>query len=360
MFSFDPKRYPTDPGCYLMHDSKGKVIYVGKAKNLRRRLSSYFQPRRKHRRTERLVERIAAIQVILVNNETEALVLENNLIKQYKPRYNRMLVPDDTGYVYIVQTTEEFPRFLPYKDYWMNKALDRVQGEPIEKRFGPYPSRMYGDMLLEFVSDNFQLRICDTFPKRACLLYHLHRCSGPCEGFISAKEYARSVSLAVEFLSHPQAELIARMKQVMVECAERLEFERAQRIKAQVHALETMLERQIVERNAKHDQDIVYFGPSHALVMHCEGGKLLRVELLPLRFNGKDECTPDAFLLSRYQKNCPNELIVNQLAEPQQSASALTETSGHCVDVTIPSKGEAYELMQLAEKNYVYRMNEMR
>ncbi len=359
MFSFDPKQYPTNPGCYLMHDSKGKVIYVGKAKNLRRRLASYFQPRRKHRRTERLVERIASIEVILVNNETEALVLENNLIKLHKPRYNRMLVPDDTGYVYIVQTREALPRFLPWKEYWVNKALDRVQGEPIEKRFGPYPSRMYGDMLLEFVCDNFQLRTCDVLPKRACLLYHLHRCSGPCEGFVSVEEYAGNVSRAVEFLSHPQAELIARMKQVMAQCAERLEFERANRIKEQVHALETMLERQIVERHVQHDQDVIYFGPSHALVMHCESGKLLRVDLFPLQINGKSECTPDAFLVTHFQKKCPAELIVNQLTNAQQVAEGLRTTNGHHVDVTIPVNGEAFELVRLAEMNYAYRVGSL-
>ncbi|MGB8648772.1 MAG: GIY-YIG nuclease family protein [Anaerolineae bacterium] len=354
MFTFDSKRYPTGPGCYLMQDSKGKVIYVGKAKNVRRRLASYFQPHRKRRRTERLVERIAGIEVILVNNETEALVLENNLIKQYKPRYNRMLVPEDTGYVYIVLTNEAWPRLLPYKKYWVNKPLDSVPGEAIEKRFGPYPSRLYGDTLLAFVTENYQLRTCDILPKRVCLLYHLKRCSGPCEGFISQAAYAAAVTRAVEFLSHPQAELIAQMKAQMVRYSEQLDFERAQRIKVQVHALETMLERQIVERDVPHDQDVVYWGDTHVLVMHCKRGVLLQVSLHPLAGDPQTGAA-EGFILARYSRSSPAELIVNALAHPDGVQAALTAANGYPVQITVPQEGEELELVHLAAANYAYR-----
>ena len=176
-FSFDAKRYPTAPGCYLMKDGAGRILYIGKAKSLRHRLSSYFRTTLRERRTRQLVSRIAEIEVILVHSEIEALVLENNLIKQHQPRYNRLLRAEDSGYTYIVLTDEPYPRFAPFRKFRPNLVL----GDEAEaRRFGPYLSSHYRDILLEYVNAAFQLRTCQPLGARLCLRFHMHKCSGIC------------------------------------------------------------------------------------------------------------------------------------------------------------------------------------
>jgi excinuclease ABC subunit C len=184
-----------------MADAGGQIIYVGKARNLRRRLASYFQPQPAPDRTRQLVSAIASIEVVLVNNETEALVLEHNLIKHHRPRYNRALIDDDTGYFYIALTDEALPRLVPYRKHRSNRAL--IQGGEtvgIARLFGPYVSRDYRDRLLGFVADHCRLRTCAPLPSRVCLRYHLSTCGGICEGKVAAPEYAAAVAAAVALL----------------------------------------------------------------------------------------------------------------------------------------------------------------
>ena len=257
---FIAQHYPTLPGCYLMKDARGQVIYVGKAKNLRKRLASYFQPSRKSGRTSRMAARIADIEVIIVNNEIESLVLENNLIKRYKPRYNRMLKWDGSGYYYIVLTDEAVPRFLPYRKNRFNKALEKVQGVGIQQRFGPYISYKYRNRLIDHVNETFQARTCVELPGKVCLRFHMHRCSGICEGMVTREAYEASMSQAVDFLIGSHDEVIYAMRQQMAEAADNLEFERAQRIKEHIKILESTLASQVVERNTDHNQDIIFFG----------------------------------------------------------------------------------------------------
>ena len=356
-FDFDPQRYPTAPGCYLMKDAGGRIIYVGKAKNLRRRLASYFRANRRRRthrdyRMDRLVAAVATIDVILVNNEMESLVLENNLIKHYHPRFNRMLMPEDTGYHYIVLTDEPLPRLLPYRKRRVNKAL---AGKDVEQRLGPYLTRESRDALLTYVSDHFGLRTCQPLATRVCLRYHLGACGGVCEQRVSVEEYAAAVQAALAFLARPNVDLVTDMRAGMATCAERLEFERAQRIKEQMLALEATLQPQIVERDVDYDQDVIYFGPDEArrvLVATIRKGALLDLAL----------CTFDAtaayvqacrdFLLARYARSGPEEVLCNAPGEAVTACAA--QRNGR--QVRVPAAGIEQELLDLCRLNYEYQI----
>lgn len=355
-FEFDPTRYPASPGCYLMRDGREQVIYVGKAKNLQRRLASYFRARPKRGRLKRLVASIADVEVILVNTEVEALVLENNLIKRHKPRFNRVLTDDDTGYYYIALTGEDLPRFIPYRKNHVNKELSRADGTDLARRFGPYVSRRFRDGLLDFVTENFQIRTCAPLPEKVCLRHHLGWCGGICEGKITADAYRQTVDDAKTFLERQHLDLIEQMKARMLAFADQLEFEKAQRIKTQVEALSNTLQPQFVERDVDYDQDVIYFGDRHALVMNVQRGAIQCLRLVDLE---PDEATPDRndrFLLAAYAANSPAELIVNRLADPRNVERTLSEANGYLVRILIPEAEEPSALLQLCELNYAHRV----
>ena len=354
-FHFNASRYPALPGCYLMKDAQGQVIYVGKAKNLQRRLASYFQRRHKDRKIERLVAQIGDVEAIIVNNETESLILENNLIKRYWPRFNSMLKQKNSGYSYIVLTAEAIPRLISYRKHRVNKELEGAPEAQIARRFGPYVSRRFRDTLLDFVNENFQLRTCHPLPSRACLRHHIHKCSAICEQVIGPAQYSDDVKQAIAFLSSRHTAVIGDMKRRMRHCAGRLEFEKAQRIKEQVEILERALEKQIVERDVSHDQDVIYFGNSKALVAQIQRGALQGFHLVEVDRPADDEAR-EQFLLGRYSQHSPRELIVNCLSNPEQVAGTLTAANQYKVKVTLPKRGVACKLLQLCELNYGYRV----
>ena len=356
-FEFDPKRYPTQPGCYLMIDRAGRVIYVGKAKNLRRRLSTYFGSRRKRRRMQRLVARIADVEIILVNNETESLILENNLIKQHKPRYNRMLVSDNSGYAYIVLTAEDLPRFVPYRKHRINREWEDVHRNGSARRFGPYVSGRFAHTLLHFVIENFRIRTYKRIPQRACLSYHLGICGGICEQKLSAEEYAEAVNHAVAFLSQGHASVVRQMRSRMWECAGQLQFEKAKRIRDQIEALERVLETQIVERDVDHDQDVVFFGESKVLVTQLTRGAIRRLIAFDLDLTGGHAAACERFLVSHYAEHTPAELIVNRLQNQAKVKERLAAANGNPVKINLPGNGVEHALLQLCERNYAYRVS---
>lgn len=338
-----------------MQDATGRVIYVGKAKNLRRRLASYFRPKRRRKtrrdyRMQRLVAVVAAIDVILVNNELESLVLENNLIKRYRPRFNRMLMPEDSGYHYIALTNEALPRLVPYRKRRINKAL---AGKEVERRFGPYLTRESRDGLLTYVADHFGLRTCHPMPTRVCLRYHLGACSGICEQHIAPEDYAATMQTVVAFLARPNADLVSDMRAEMLTSAEQMEFERAQRIKEQMQALEATLLPQIVERDVAYDQDVVYFGPEDArkaLVASIHKGMLLGMVLHDLDATVAYPQACRDFLLTLTK---PEEVICNV---PEEALEVLRTTPVSRARVLCPADGTPYELLELCRRNYEYQV----
>jgi excinuclease ABC subunit C len=194
--------------------------------------------------------------------------------------------------------------------------------------------------------------------QRACLRYHLGKCVGVCEGRVSVAAYRDAVSQAVAFLSHSQVDLIRQMKRQMVTCAEKLEFEKAQRLRDQVEALESALEPQIVERDVDHDQDAIYFGERKALVMQIERGAVQGMRLFDLEPGGDRTEACERFLLSRYAEGSPRELIVNGLGNCEEVERTLAASNGYEVKVERPVSGDERELLKLCERNYAYRVSQ--
>jgi len=337
MFIFESRRYPKTPGCYIMRAKSGKVLYVGKAKSLRDRLSSYFQGTPDYGRTRRLVRSVASVEVILVNTEAESLVLEDTLIKRHQPPYNRARLDEEDGYYYIGQTDEPWPRLVPFRKHRINKRLGEA---PPARAFGPFVSRHYRDALLKLTNETYGMRACDTLPARVCFLYELGRCLGPCEGHVTPAAYGRAVRGAGAFLNRKPSAVLAHVRREMEQYAARLEFERARWARDLLGALEGAMSKQIVERQVDHDQDVVYADDEHALVMKIERGAVVGLEAQPL-----ERTSLAAFLTDHYASGGPVEVIV--------PAGVNVELPG--ARVTPAVRGVESELMRLCELNHRYR-----
>ncbi|MCQ2285357.1 MAG: excinuclease ABC subunit UvrC [Bacteroidales bacterium] len=228
---------PDKPGCYRFFDKDGVVIYVGKAKNLKRRVSSYFNKNHDSVKLKMLVSKIRDIHTVIVDSEWEALLLENSLIKQYKPKYN-ILLKDDKTYPWIAISKEPFPRIYSTRKPDKNK----------EELYGPYASVKYMNALLETISDIFKLRTCRNMPQndRACIKYQMKRCCAPCENKISYTEYNDNLSLIRDIIKGNAGIVTKKMHNEMMACAEKWEFEKAQEIKEKIAILEAFQGKSVV------------------------------------------------------------------------------------------------------------------
>lgn len=353
-FQFTLKTYPTLPGCYLFKDYRGRILYVGKAKNLRSRLASYFRAQPEDRHVRALVRRVSSIEVILVNNETESLILENALIDRLRPPFNRLLWRADRGYPYIVLTDEEYPRLVPYHKNRLNRELGEAG---IRQLLGPYLSHRFRQHLLDFVRDRYQLRTCTPLPRNVCLRFRVHKCSGVCEGAVSGEQYAADVRRAIEFLSASRhVDVLSEMKREMGVHADNLEFERAQRLKELIDLLEGALEKQVIERDIPYDQHVLYFGDHHVLVTAISHGTVSGMTLFDLEPASDHDEACQRFVLSRYATSCPQELIVNKIGDSSRLAEMLSAANGHDIRFTPPDSGVARELLRLCQINYEYRV----
>ncbi|NMA15140.1 MAG: excinuclease ABC subunit C, partial [Clostridia bacterium] len=243
---------PNKPGVYLMKDERGKIIYVGKATFLRQRVRSYFQNSRHHTPKEiSLVQRIADLETIVVDSPVEALILEGNLIKQYRPRYNVRL-KDDKHYPYLkITLEEEYPRVLVVRSTQPDGA----------KYFGPYTSSNAMNETLKLIREVFPVRSCKDRDlkqkKRPCLNAHINKCTGPCTGKISKEEYGEMVRQLILFLEGRQQEIIRDLEKRMQDAAEDLRFEEAARIRDRINAVKQVIEKQKVENDSFEDRDVV-------------------------------------------------------------------------------------------------------
>ncbi|MBI3948719.1 MAG: excinuclease ABC subunit UvrC [Armatimonadetes bacterium] len=356
---------PDRPGTYLMKNAAGHVLYVGKAVSLRSRVRSYFHASADHTaKTRRLVAEIADIDWILTDTELEALILECNLIKQHRPRYNVRL-RDDKHYPYIcVTTAERFPRLL----------LVRQAKKDGHRYFGPYTSSHAVRQSIALLTRTFRLRNCSfaltgNEPEKLCLYYHIKECSGPCAARIDEEEYRRSVAEVCTFLEGRQEKLVRDLKGEMAAAAERLNFERAARLRDQIYGLEVILERQKVLTTNLADQDVVALvsddGNACAQLFFIRNGRLIGQEHFYLEGTTDEALSAStAHFLAQYYQDAayvpPEILVERDIAEHDIIESFLRQKRGKKVHVCAPARGEKKRLVQMAATNATEALNQLR
>lgn len=332
---------PHMPGCYLFSDASGTIIYVGKAKDLKKRVTSYFQKKDHDAKTRALVATVASLSVMATNTETEALLLENNLIKKHQPKYNIDL-KDAKRFAYIELTREEFPRI----------GIARRARKEEATYFGPFVSAAERDAILRVIKRIFQLRPCRRLPKRACLRHHMGSCSAPCIGAISREDYQIRVDRAITLLKGRGRELVASLKAEMGECAARQEYEKALAIRNQVAAIKRLSERQHVERPKTTDQDVIGYTVANdtmfVMVFAVEKGML--TEKQEYSFDYRDDSF-DEFLVQFYSDRVPPSELILPHGVDEALPEYLAERKGKTVQVTVPKIGEKKQLLGLVEKN---------
>ena len=353
---FDPQALVANlthrPGAYQMIDANGEVIYIGKAKDLRRRVGSYFQGRAQDSKTMAMVRQVADIDVTVTRTETEALMLEYNLIKRHKPRFN-VVLRDDKSYPYIhVSTDEEFPRLSFYRGPRKRKG----------RLFGPYPSAGSVRETLSQLQKLFQVRQCEDsyFANRTrpCLQYQIQRCTAPCVGLVSAEDYRRDVEHAVLFLEGRGEAVTESLVERMEQASEQLEFERAAQYRDQLAKLKNVESQQLVSRSAG-DFDVIGLVSERSLacvaVMYFRGGRLLGSRShFPRSVPEADaEEVMRAFLLQYYGgREAPKEILVSQsVSDADALAEMLSERANHRVRIKHRVRGDRARWLEMALTN---------
>ncbi|WNY28390.1 UvrABC system protein C [Methanimicrococcus stummii] len=357
---------PTSSGCYIYRDKEDEIIYIGKAKNLKKRVSSYFQKRDLDPKTRLLVKNIDSVDFIVTANEVEALILENTLIKKHNPKYNIDL-KDSKSYAFIHISGDDFPRI---------GILRRATAQG--KLYGPFVSAKERDEILDVVKRTFKLRSCRNMPKRPCLRYHIGNCMAPCTGNIPKEEYKKAIDKADSVLRGNSAELAEKLRAEMEMFAKKQEFEIAKDLRDQIYALEYLNNRQHVARQINHDEDVINYlvrdGKIYIMVFNVVKGTLVGKEefSFPYHQNFLEE-----FLVRYYSGHeTPSEIILPDASEileeeiytstedaapkhipetdgdiSQSLIDFLSQRHGKTVKITIPKRGDKKDLLALAEKN---------
>ena len=242
------KTVPHSPGCYLMKDKNGCIIYVGKSKNLKNRLSSYFKQRHSGK-TMMLVRDIDTFEYILTKTEMESLILELNLIKKYTPKYN-ILYKDDKSYPYIELTNDKIPRLLIKRNPNIKRGGNR-------KLFGPYPNVSAAKRVVEIINRVYPLRKCNNMGNKACLYYHIGECLGYCENNIDDEVIKNMKEEIISFFNGNSEILISKLEKKMLECSEKLQFERALEYRELLNYINITLEKQKVMLDDNYDRDVI-------------------------------------------------------------------------------------------------------
>jgi len=338
---------PHKTGVYLFKDVKGRVIYIGKAKSLKKRVQSYFNKDHQDYKTSTLVQHIQDVECVLTRNEVEAFLLENRLIKEHKPKYNIQL-KDGERYAYIKVTNEEYPRIITARELGKDKA----------QYYGPFSSGTNRVQLIKTINKAFTLRSCKTMPKKVCLYYHIGRCSGPCEGHISKEEYNKDVQKAELYLKGKGKQLIVQLEAEMKDASKALDFERAAQLRDAINALQHTQE-QYVEMQRKYNQDIFAQATSkdHCVITVITVKKGSVSNKRDYRFNDVMDDPLPHFLYQYYEHNdIPAEIVVPAMDDVsiEGLTSFLKGKSGHQVVITVPQKGSKLKLVEMAKQNASY------
>ena len=351
------KKLPAKPGVYLMHNSKDEIIYVGKAIKLCNRVRQYFQDSRNLSvKIQHMVKNVAYFEYIITDSELEALVLENNLIKEHHPKYNTKL-KDDKGYPYIkVTVNEEFPRIM----------LARKMKADGGKYFGPYTSAGAVNDTIELLRKIFKIRTCnrrlpkDTGKDRPCLYYQIKQCDAPCQGYISKEEYAKQIEETIKFLNGNYKQVAKMLQGKMQKASDELEFEQAMEYRDLLKSIERIMDRQKINTYAFEDRDIIAMAQDDkdvvVSIFFIRQGKLLGREHFHMEADeesSKEEVL-GAFVKQFYAGTpfVPHEIWVQEeLEDAEVIASFLTARRGQKVRFVVPKMGEKERLVELAEKN---------
>ncbi|MBQ2370042.1 MAG: excinuclease ABC subunit UvrC, partial [Peptococcaceae bacterium] len=344
---------PTSPGVYLMKNDQGEIIYVGKAVNLRNRVRSYFRELKPDQaKTKALVKHIVDLEYILADNELEALVLECNLIKKYRPKYNINL-KDDKTYPYLKITNEPYPQVI----------VTRKVAKDGARYFGPYPSVNELRNSLEMVRKIFPFRSCKqrTFTnERPCLNAHIKMCHAPCVGRISKEDYNAMVDEIALFFDGKQDGLVKRLQKEMEEAAENLEFEQAARLRDQLQGIEQIITQQKAVLGGDDDRDVIAMarGLNQCCVQifFVRGGKIIGRENYFLRgTDGTSRSEVIASFMKQFYLNCQfiprNILIETELEEQDVLEQWLSDERESRVYIKVPKRGQAKELIDLVGRN---------
>ena len=350
-------RLPHLPGVYRYFDAENNVLYVGKARDLKKRVSSYFQKTLTSHRIAMMVERIARMETTVTRSEAEALILENNLIKSLKPRFN-ILFRDDKSYPYLKLSGQDFPRMAYYRG-----AVDRKS-----QYFGPFPSAWAVKESMQILQKVFFLRTCEDSVyanrTRPCLLHQIHRCSGPCVGFISKEDYAVDVDNAAKFLRGRQTEVLADLNEKMHAFAGDLKFEQAAGVRNQISALSRVLHQQTMDTGGDSDIDIIAVivqgGRACVNLAMVRGGRHLGDRAyFPVHVDNAIATAEDAlaievlkaFLAQHYiDKFIPGTLIVSHALNEPALMVALMEQCGHRISLLFQPQGQRRQWLEMAGK----------
>ena len=348
---------PDGPGVYRYRNREGAIIYVGKAKNLKRRVNSYFNREHASRRTTMLVRNIADVEYTVVNTEEEALDLENSLIKEYQPRYN-VLLKDDKSYPWICISGDLYPRVYITRDA-------RAKGD---RFYGPYPRAEVAKVLIDTIRQIYPLRTCrlhvsretiDADKHRLCLQYHIHRCEGCCKGLVSADQYGDYISEIRQILNGDTHQLMDLLMEQMQQLASELRFEEAEIIKRRYKLLEHVRRRSVIVSPSIHNIDVLGLlrddDAAWVSYMHMRGGAVVQSITLEYRLSTREET--DAEIMSMaiaevhqrfahtYQRDKVTEVVVN----------VLPDVEFEDITFSIPQRGDKKKLLDIAVKNAVQK-----
>jgi excinuclease ABC subunit C len=349
------KNLPDSPGVYQMKNAFGEIIYVGKAKNLKKRVRQYFQSKAHIPKIQAMIKNIYEFEYIITDNEVEALILEANYIKKYRPKYNTLL-RDDKQYPYIkISVQEKYPRIYKVREVKKDGA----------KYFGPYPSAYAVNDIIDIIGNLYKLRKCSLKLdgtkkcKRPCIYYHIDRCTAPCSGNVDIKEYGEEVSKAAAFLTGSE-DIIKSLNEKMIEASENMEYEEAAKYRDQIKALEVISEKQKVVSQAGIDQDVIgsAIGIEEACIQifFIRNGKIIGSEhyLLTNIENETKEQIISSFLTQFYTGTVyvPKEIYIEtDIEDMEVFEKLLSQKRGNKVTLKVPVKGEKSMLIKMTKKN---------
>jgi len=346
------KKLPNKPGVYIMHDKKDTIIYVGKAISLKKRVTQYFRKNNKTQRIQNMVSLIDHFEYIVCDNEAEALVLECNLIKKNMPKFN-VLLKDDKTYPYIKINTK-----ADYPDVYITRKILNDGA----RYFGPYPNSGAAREMIDFIKSKFKIRQCKNFKykDRACLNYHIKKCSAPCMNYISKEEYNNQIKQIISILEGKTDSVKKELEKKMDQASKNMEYEKAAEIRDQISAVERISQRQKVSNISENDIDVIgIYRDEYEIcieIFYIRSSKMIDREHYFLKGLNDEE---DKQIISDFIKQyyvgksfLPNKIMIKEDIEDRELIELwLTQMAERKVEIKVPQKGEKLKLVEMAENN---------